>query len=167
MAESLEPAIEFGRRAIEVNDLVLAEEFYGKVLVEILGGHLDSRYMLTTEEMLESQRRVPRGNGQVADQFFFGRPPYTKVLVGRTSILLHVAPRHIQEPPPEQLRGTPRLALTATQEQLDHASTVLTAHGIAFEGPIDHAAPSPVARSLYLKDPSGNFLELVCPRDSA
>jgi catechol-2,3-dioxygenase len=163
MAEMAEPSVEFGRRAIEVNDLVLAEEFYGTVLVEILGGHLDSRYMLTTEELIEAQRRAPKGAG--GDGFFFGRPPFTKVMVGRTSILLHVAPRHIQEPLPGQLRGTPRLVLSASSAQIAKAVEVLGRERVPFEGPVAHPPTSPIAESLYCKDPSGNFLELACARE--
>lgn len=164
-ANRMEADVEFGRRAVLVNDLVLAEKFYGEVLIEIMGGAISTRYMLTTEELLETQRPRPRpGRGATSDGVWFGRPPYTKVQVGRSSILLHLAPHHIQEPLPEQLRGVPRLALGATPQQMDKATEVLTRHGIPFEGPVDHAAPSPLARSLYFKDPSGNFLELCCPR---
>jgi len=74
---------------------------------------------------------------------------------------------HIQEPPPEQLRGTPRLALHVTPEQMDELIEVLQEHKVAFEGPVEHPAPCPVARSVYLKDPSSNFLELACPRDGS
>lgn len=158
------PTVEFGRRALLVNDLVLAEQFYGEVLVEILGGGIDSRYMLTTDELIEAQRPPVRGS-KAPGGAWFSRPPYTKVQVGKTSILLHVAPYHIQEPPPKQLRGTPRLALSAAGAQIDRAVETLRRRGIPFEGPVEHTPTSPVARSLYFKDPSGNFLELCCPRE--
>ena len=41
---------------------------------------------------------------------------------------------------------------------------VFRKHKVGFEGPVEHPAPSPVARSLYFKDPSSNFLELSVPR---
>ena len=33
------------------------------------------------------------------------------------------------------------------------------------DGPVEYPPPCPSERSIYLKDPSGNFLELVCPRN--
>ena len=52
-------------------------------------------------------------------------------------------------------------------EQMERAIDVLTRHDIAFEGPVTHVPPSPIARSIYLKDPSSNFLELACPREAS
>lgn len=121
--------------------------------------------MLTTDELL----RAARLRTTLAEHYR-DRPapripaPHSSVRVGQTVVALFLYQEHVQEPPPEQMRGTPRLAFQATPEQIERAVEVFRRHRIAFEGPVDHPAPSRVARSLYFKDPSGNFLELCCPR---
>jgi hypothetical protein len=149
-----------------VDDLVVAERFYAEVLGEILGnGSVDTRYMLSTDELLEAQRRGgarTRADGET--DFWVSRPPHSNVTIGQAKVSLYLAPYHIQEPPPEQLRGAPRLALSVTSEQMECAPAILARHGIPFEGPQLNPPPCPVVQSLYCKDPAGNFLELCCPR---
>lgn len=159
---------ELGTRVVMVDDLVVAERFYAEVLgEEIFGsGSLDTRYMLSTDEFLESRRRTTsreRSNGEA--DFWVNRPPHSNVTVGEAKVSLYLADHHIQEPPPERLRGAPRLALTATTDQMERAVAVLTRHEVPFEGPVQHATPCPAASSLYFKDPAGNFLELCCLRE--
>jgi len=96
--------------------------------------------------------------------FWVNRPPHSNVTVGRAKVSIYLADYHVQAPPPEQLHGAPRLAFSATEEQLERAVEVLSGHEVPFEGPVHHPPPSLVARSLYFRDPSGNFLELCCPR---
>jgi catechol 2,3-dioxygenase-like lactoylglutathione lyase family enzyme len=148
-----------------VDDLVTAERFYTEILGEVFGfGAVESRYMLSTDELLEAQRRTEsrtRVDGEVDS--WVSRTPHSNVTVGRAKISLYLAPYHIQEPPPEQLRGAPRLGLSATREQLDRAPAILRSHRIPFEGPVEHPAPSLVSRSIYFRDPAGNFLEICCP----
>jgi catechol-2,3-dioxygenase len=36
---------------------------------------------------------------------------------------------------------------------------------ICFEGPVEHPEKSPFGQSIYFKDPSGNFLEILWRRD--
>jgi len=161
--------LELASRVVMVDDLVLAEQFY----VEILGkgifgsGSVESRYLLSTDELLELRRRsASRAN--TADRepdFWTNRPPYMNVIVGDAKVSVYVADRHIQEPPPEQLRGLPRLAISATAEQIQRATAVLARHEAPFEGPVQHAPPCPAAQSLYFKDPAGNFLELCQIRE--
>src|SRR5437764_9206528 len=152
-----------------VDDLVLAERFYAEILgQEIFGnGSVDTRYMLSTDEFLESRRRSgsERGNGTAT--FWVNRPPHSNVTVGEGKVSLYLADHHLQEPPPEQLRGAPRLALTATDQELKRAVAVLARHEVAFEGPVQHPAPCLTAASLYFKDPAGNFLELCELRPAA
>ncbi len=154
---------ELGTRVAMVDDLVLAERFYAELLGEkICGrGSIDTRYMLSTDEFLESRRRTSsreRSNGE--SDFWVNRPPHSNVTIGEAKVSLYLADHHIQEPPPEQLRGAPRLALTATAEQMERAVTVLQSHGVPFEGPVRHAPPCPAVESVYFRDPAGNFLEL-------
>jgi catechol-2,3-dioxygenase len=37
--------------------------------------------------------------------------------------------------------------------------------GVPFKGPVDHPEKGPFGQSVYFKDPSGNFLELLWRRD--
>lgn len=161
--------LELASRVVMVDDLVLAEHFYAQILgQEIFGsGSVESRYLLSTDELLELRRRAasrPYKNDGEPD-FWTNRPPYMNVIVGRAKVSVYLADRHIQEPPPEQHRGLPRLAISATAEQLARAPAVLALHEVPFEGPVEHAPPCPAARSLYFKDPAGNFLELCQMRD--
>lgn len=161
--------LELGTRVAIVDDLVVAERFYAEILGdEVFGrGSVDTRYLLSTDEFLEAQRRgAARAGGDGHDDFWVNRPPHSNVTVGAAKVSLYLADRHIQEPPPEQLRGAPRLAISATPEQIERAVAVLGRHGVPFEGPQDHAAPCPAARSLYFRDPAGNFLELCWPREA-
>jgi hypothetical protein len=89
---------------------------------------------------------------------------HSSVKLGQTVVALFLHQTHVQEPPPEQLRGIPRLAFQVTPQQFEQAVEVFRRRKVAFEGPVEHPAPSRVARSLYFKDPSSNFLELCCGR---
>jgi catechol 2,3-dioxygenase-like lactoylglutathione lyase family enzyme len=42
----------------------------------------------------------------------------------------------------------------------------LRQRGVAFEGPVEHPAPSPIAASLFVRDPSGNVYEICERRDA-
>jgi hypothetical protein len=86
------------------------------------------------------------------------------VRLGQAVIPFSIYQTHVQEPPPEQLRGLPRLAFHVTTEQIDTAVEVLGRYRVPFEGPLEYPAPCLIARALYFKDPSSNFLELSCPR---
>ena len=160
--------LELATRSTIVDDLVLAERFYAEILgQEIFGrGSVDTRYMLSTDEFLESRRRTEtreRADGEA--DFWANRPPHSNVTVGRAKVSLYLAGYHRQEPPPEQLRGAPRLALTATAEEIERATGVLAHHAVPYEGPVRHGEGSPAVQSLYFRDPAGNFLELCQPRD--
>src|ERR1051326_597838 len=148
----MEEFLEIDHSVLAVNDLILAERFYSEVLGEILGeGRVEDRSGLTTDEILRGKRlREMRGttnSGRVM-------APHSSVRVGETLIPLFLYQEHVQEPPPEQMRGTPRLAITVSADQLERAIDVLNRHDVAFEGPVDHETPCPGARSIYLKDPS-------------
>ncbi len=156
---------EIDHSVVAVNDLILAEQFYADVLGEILGGRVEDRAMLTTDEILRAGRLRSTMAEHYQDRPATRIPaPHSSVRLGRTVVAMFLHQEHVQEPPPEQLRGTPRLAFQVTPEQMAQAVDVLTRHRVPFEGPVDHPAPSRVARSLYFKDPSSNFLELCCPR---
>jgi catechol-2,3-dioxygenase len=157
--------MQLDRLAIAVSDLVEAEEFYVRVLGKALGGRLANRYGLTTEEVIQARKaaRLATRHGEPTDPVA-AVLPFSRVMLGQAHLYLCLAERHLPEPPPEQLRGTPRFALRASAAQLTRAMEVFAEHGVPFEGPVEWPAPHPVAGALYFKDPSGNFLELCCPR---
>ncbi len=156
---------EIDHSVVAVNDLILAERFYGEVLGEILGGMVEDRSMLTTDELI----RAGRLRTTMADHYKDRPAPtvpaaHSSVKLGQTVVAMFLHQGHVQEPPPEQLRGTPRLAFNVTPEQMEQAIDVFGRRKVPFEGPVDHPASSKVARSLYFKDPSSNFLEFCVPR---
>jgi hypothetical protein len=159
----MEYEAEIDRHAIWVNDLVLAERFYGGILGEILPAYVANRYMLSTEEIIR-ERQLQRLAERRGEETVGFPVPYSRAMVGQADIIFRLLDHHIQEPPVEQLQGTPRIALCVSHAQIDQAVEVLSRHRISFKGPVEYSPPSPIARSIYFKDPSGNFLELACPR---
>lgn len=159
---------------VECHDLEWAEDFY----VKLLGLTVDHRVGWRTadyvrarlwgegkEEMapgtrrwdqrytvMEQKRRLPRPNTQLFAH------------VGDAVLGVYLATRHRQEPPEEQIVGTPRIGFRATRRALDETRNLLNERRSPMEGPMEHPAPAPVAASLYCKDPGGNFLELCVPR---
>ncbi|NIO07677.1 MAG: hypothetical protein GTO40_06580 [Deltaproteobacteria bacterium] len=158
--------------AAEVVDLEWAENFY----ISLLGLPVDVRVGWSTADYArakrwgeglddmapgtrrwdalytENRRRVPRVNSQLFIRF------------GDSVLGIYLATKHRQEPPEEQAAGSPHVAFRAQRTVLDEIARLLEKHDKPFEGPVDHPASVPVQSSLYLKDPGGNFLELVVPR---
>ncbi len=94
----------------------------------------------TNPEPEAARRRVPRPNGQV----FISYEPVRLGLIAATKVR--------QEPPEEQVKGTPRL-IFRTKQSAEEAEA--------------HFAPTPIpasreGNSLFLRDADGNFAELVC-----
>ncbi len=140
---------------IAVNDLWWAERFY----TEVLGGTLGSRQGVTTDQLLRGRRRMARRlQKNPQDQKI--PAPHSSVEFGECILPFFIHQEHVQEPPPDQLRGTPRVGFQATQEQFHAAVEKLRAKGIRYEGPVRHGGNSPIGESVYFKDPSGNFIEL-------
>ncbi|MEE8516548.1 MAG: VOC family protein [Alphaproteobacteria bacterium] len=109
----------------------------------------DERYRDIPGRKPSDGRRVARPNSH-----FF-------VIFGQSVLGVFLANRFDQEPPEEILVGTPRIAFEADEAGLDAAARLLEDRGRRFHGPVSHDAGAPVARSLYFKDPCGNFLELT------
>lgn len=158
---------------VQVADILWAEEFYAGVLgvsvfhrmgwntadyvrardwaegkEDMAPGtrRLDKRYTVMVD-----RKTVPRANMQIFLRF------------GRATLGVFLANQHFQEPPEEQVVGTPRVAFTTTAQGLDAAAQALALHQIPHHGPARHPSSAPVGRSLYFKDPGGNFLELCSP----
>ncbi len=180
------PMIEYDHAVIRCNDLKVAERFYGRVFSEIYGAdqvEIDHRATDPTEAYLHTMTTGGTGwrvqqadtkqginrhgdgtNGQ--DVRVVGANAQGSVKIGGALMPIFLARRHEQEPPPEQLRGTPRHAFPATEEQLAKAMEVLRKYDVDFQGPVEYPAPSPTRKSIYFKDPSSNFLELAVPREA-
>ena len=158
--------------AIESHDLEWAEDFYVKrldlplehrvgwrtddyVRAKLWGEgkeHMapgtrrwDQRYTV-----MEQKRRLPRPN----THFF--------VRVGSESLAVYLATQHRQEPPEEQIIGTPRIGLRAGGEALAQFARQLGRS--PHRGPVEYPNKSAFAQSLYIRDPGGNFLEICVPR---
>jgi hypothetical protein len=91
-------------------------------------------------ERPDRQMRVPRPNGQVFISY------------GETRTVLISATRVWQEPPEEQVRGTPRLVFQ-TRQPADKVEALLSSLPIPRQR---------VGRRFFLRDADGNFAELVC-----
>ncbi len=155
---------EFDHCVINVTDIPMALHFYGTILGEILGDAevTDMTYM-SLEEVLQARQQTAKRQ-ELHDVAGILPAPHTGVKFGEALLPIFLHHEHVQEPPPEQIVGTPRLALPVTHEQMDQAVDVFRRHRIPFEGPVEYPAPCPAERSIYFKDPSSNFLELSVPR---
>jgi catechol 2,3-dioxygenase-like lactoylglutathione lyase family enzyme len=112
---------------------------------------IDERYRANPGADADASRKVARPNVQL----------FLKVGDGVLGIFLAVP--LAQEPPPEQALGSPRVALMAEQAALEDCAAALSHAGATVEGPIIHPKGSPIAASVYFRDPCGNLLELAAP----
>ncbi|MGH7845978.1 MAG: VOC family protein [Candidatus Binatia bacterium] len=161
--------------AVECHDLEWAEDFY----VKILGLSVDHRVGWHTADYLraklwgegkedmapgtrrwdqrytvmEQKRRIPRPNTQLF------------LRVGDAVLGIYLATEHRQEPPEKQIAGTPRVGFRADHRALDETRKLLSERRFPVDGPIEHPVSTPLAASLYVRDPGGNFLEICVPRE--
>ena len=160
--------------AIECHDLEWAEDFY----VQRLGLAVDHKMGWRREDyvrarlwgegkehmapgtrrwdrrytVMEQKRRIPRPNTQL----FLG--------VGAEVLGVYLATEHRQEPPEEQIVGMPRIGFSASRRVLEQTAQLLAGSRFPIHGPVEHPDAAPMAASLYIKDPGGNFLEVCVPR---
>jgi catechol 2,3-dioxygenase-like lactoylglutathione lyase family enzyme len=120
---------------VPVDDLPVAEEFYTRVL----GAPIVVRHGLNVRERAKD---VPLHT-------------FVEIAGKRIGLFLQTQMR----PRPTGLRGVPSHALQVTVDQMEQLITALRREGVAFEGPVEHPPPYPIAASLYLCDPAGNHLE--------
>lgn len=131
--------------AICVHDLQEAEEFY----CGLLGAHPHSGVNFITEDTIK------------------GRSVHKSVVLEDFLIALALAGDFMPMPPNGQLRGAHgfRHAFAVSRARFDEIVGKLRAGGVAFDGPVAHPAKGPFGESIYFKDPSGNFLEILWRRD--
>ena len=157
---------EFDHSALAANDLNLTEDFYVNVMGQIIGEvSIGERSPGSTEEIIRRFKTLADGRAsRASESVYSGATPHFTIHLGQAVIPIRLHQMHVQEPPPEQLRGVPRRAFHVTAEQFDRAVELLGKRRIPLEGPVAHPAPSVIERSLYFKDPASNFLELCVPR---
>jgi len=131
--------------AICVHDLQAAEDFY----CGVLGAHMASSTDFVTEDVIK------------------GRSLHKSIILEDYLIALMLARDFMPMPPEHQNRGAHgfRHAFYVPRERFDDLLAVLTERNIAFEGPVEHPVAGPFGASIYVKDPSGNFLEFLWRRD--
>ncbi len=131
--------------AICVHDLKEAEDFY----CGILGAHPHAGVNFVTEDTIK------------------GRSVHKSVMLEDYLIALALAGDFMPMPPDDQLRGAHgfRHAFTISRARFANTIGVLKQRGIAYLGPVDHPEKGPFGQSIYFKDPSGNFLEVLWRRD--
>lgn len=131
--------------AICVHDLKEAEDFY----CNVLGARQATRVNFKTED---AQR---------------GRSIHGSIIVQDYLLALMVARDFMPMPPKEQQRGAHgfRHAFRVSRSRFEKTMEELKQRGVPFEGPVDHPEKSPFGQSVYFKDPSGNFLEILWRRD--
>jgi catechol 2,3-dioxygenase-like lactoylglutathione lyase family enzyme len=165
--------------AVQASDMEWIEEFYG----DRLGLAVDHRVGWNTADYIRARawgegkddmapgcrrwderyrdipggkpgqgRRVPRPNMQI----FFR--------VGDGILGVYMALAHEQEPPLRLAKGTPRTGYLTSRAALDETAAAFAGTRVAMVGPVEHPARSPIAASLYIRDPCGNFIELCAPR---
>lgn len=131
--------------AICVHDLQEAVEFY----CGVLGGKPHQRSNFQIED---ARSGVAIFQSLVLEDYLFA---------------LTVPPNFMPMPPTEQLRGAHgfRHGFSVSRRRFDEVLETLRRRDVPFEGPVEHPEKGPFGQSIYLKDPSGNFLEILWRRD--
>jgi catechol-2,3-dioxygenase len=160
--------------AVQVADMLWAEKFYG----EDLGLAVDHRVGWKTgdyvrarkwasgeEDMAPGTRRLDQRYTVMVDRKTVPRCNMQLFYrMGDAVIGIYLANKHFQESPEEQAIGTPRIAFTASRDELARMAKLIAATGKPVEGPVVHPASSVLEASVYFRDPGGNFIELCTPR---
>jgi catechol 2,3-dioxygenase-like lactoylglutathione lyase family enzyme len=131
--------------AICVHDLVAALDFY----CNVLGAKPNQRSNFQTEDALA------------------GVAIFQSVVLEDYLLALTVAPDFMLMPPDDQLRGALgfRHGFVVAHKRFGEVQDALHQANVAFAGPVDHPEQGPLGQSIYFKDPSGNFLEILWRRD--
>jgi catechol-2,3-dioxygenase len=131
--------------AICVHDLREAEDFY----CSVLGARRGTRVNFKTDDAVR------------------GRSVHGSVILEDYLLALMVPRDFMPMPPAEQHRGAYgfRHAFRVSRARFNETFSALRRREIPFEGPIEHPEKSPFGQSIYFKDPSGNFLEILWRRD--
>ncbi|MGH7794502.1 MAG: VOC family protein [Candidatus Binatia bacterium] len=131
--------------AICVHDLNEAEDFY----CNVLGARRGNRVNFKTDDAIR------------------GRSVHGAVILEDYLLALVVPRDFMPMPPQDQERGAHgfRHAFRVSRGRFNQIMNELTARNVPVEGPVDHPEKGPFGQSIYFKDPSGNFLEILWRRD--
>jgi extradiol dioxygenase family protein len=131
--------------AICVHDLREAEDFY----CNVLGARQGTRVNFKTDDAVR------------------GRSVHGSVILEDYLLALMVPRDFMPMPAAEQQRGAHgfRHAFRVSRARFDEITGELKRREIRFDGPVDHTENGPFGQSIYFKDPSGNFLEILWRRD--
>jgi hypothetical protein len=101
------------------------------------------------------------------DDAIRGRSVHGSVILEDYLLALVVPRNFMPMPPEEQHRGAHgfRHAFRVSRSRFEEITNQLKQRNIVFEGPAEHPEKSPFGASIYFKDPSGNFLEILWRRD--
>lgn len=161
---------------IVVHDIELGEKFYRGVL----GGRLDHYHGWRTEDSIEAKSWAA-GDDPCAPwtrvskyaalyHVTVSRPvPQVFLRLGETMLGLVVAAKHVQEPPPEVLRGSPRVILR-TPRAIDAVTKRLPTMDVTTSEALHRPRGIRYRRegsTVYLRDRSGNFVQLECNGSTA
>jgi len=107
-----------------------------------------------------------RSNFQIEDAQA-GVPLFQSVILEDYLLALAVAGDYMPMPPDDQLRGAHgfRHGFVVRRQRFDEVQERMRQHAVKFLGPVDHPEKGPFGQSIYFKDPSGNFLEIMWRRD--
>ena len=156
--------------AIETNDAIWAEEFYGRWF----GWPVEFRMGWNTQDYTTAKARGEAGMREAMPGARYWNERYSpfetekKALrpnpqqyfqVGEAVVAVYLAARHYEAPSDRLIKGAPRTGLATEPGGLDALAHLLEAKDVAFEGPVSHGAGHPITRSLFVRDPGGNFLE--------
>ncbi|HEY4134640.1 MAG TPA: VOC family protein [Alphaproteobacteria bacterium] len=156
--------------AIEVNDILWSEQAFGEWLSMPIEHRIGwaamdyveakaageasaipgSRYWNERYSVFETERKALRPTPQI----YF-------TLSSGSSVAVYLANRNYQSTPDTQRLGTPRLGLRLQKGGIDAVARTLESKRIKFEGPVQHGANMPIAKSLYMRDLGGNFIEFT------
>lgn len=151
--------------AYEVHDLIDAEDFW----VRVLGGAVDFVHGRDMDDYAEAQAFLEADDPcapwtrliltkRAIQRAGENPPPVSRPVLqvflrfGPTRVGLVLATDHHQEPPEEVLRGTPRAILHCGQ-----GFAAAMAHATRASARFEYDYPS-----IFLRDTSGNFVELKC-----
>lgn len=128
-----------------VHDLKAAEDFYCKVL----GATVHSRVNFKTQDALR------------------GRSVHTSMMLDDYLFAVMLTEDWMDVAPPDVLRGENRVrhAFCLPRTRFPGIIDQLRANNVAFEGPVSHPEHGPFGESVYFRDPTGNFLEVLWRRD--
>jgi catechol 2,3-dioxygenase-like lactoylglutathione lyase family enzyme len=84
----------------------------------------------------------------------------TALAFGHSKINLHEAGHEFEPKARQAVPGSADLCFI-TEDPLDEVMTTLEKHGVAIlEGPVDRTGATGTIRSVYVRDPDGNLVEI-------